>query len=76
MNAFSNLENELQNVKNLIHRAFAEVPYPGDANLRNSSEGQEPFLLEQEFQGKDDWRTLSAEFIDQSPDGFASAVRT
>lgn len=57
-----------------IHLAFAKVEYPGDTNLRNSNEGEEPFLLEKEFQGKDDWRALSAKFIDQAPDGFASAL--
>jgi hypothetical protein len=70
----SNQETELQELKQRIHSAFAEVPYPGDTNLRDSNEGQEPFLLEQEFQGKHDWRTLSAELIDQAPDGFASAL--
>ena len=74
MKNLSNQETELQALKQLIHSAFAEVPYPGDSNLRNSSEGQEPFLLEQEFQGKDDWRTLSPDFIDQSPDGFSTAL--
>ena len=70
----STQETEPQDVNTLIYSAFAEVPYPGDSNLRNSSEGQEPFLLEQEFQGKHDWRTLSVDFIDQAPDGFATAL--
>jgi hypothetical protein len=70
----STQEIKPQDVKNLIHSSFAEVPYPGDSNLRNSSEGQEPFLLEQEFQGKDDWSVLSPDFIDQAPDGFATAL--
>jgi hypothetical protein len=45
----SNPEFELQDVKDLIHSAFAGVAYPGDSHLRNSSGGDEPFLLEQEF---------------------------
>jgi hypothetical protein len=70
----SNSQTEIQDTKQRIHRAFAEVPYPGDSNLRGSSEGDEPFLLEQEFQGKHDWTALSPDFIDQAPDGFASAL--
>jgi hypothetical protein len=61
----SNSETEMQSAKQRIQSAFAEVPFPGDSNLRNSSEGQESFLLEQEFQGKDDWSVVSPGFIDQ-----------
>ncbi len=57
-----------------IAAAFAGVPYPGDHCLRNNSEGDEPFLLEQEFKGKSDWRTLDAKFLDLAPDGYASAL--
>ncbi|MFC1997766.1 DUF6714 family protein [Chloroflexota bacterium] len=64
-------KNEL---RKLIEHTFAEVPYPGDNNLRNSNEGVEPFLLEEEFKGKDDWKSLSPNFIDQAPDGFSSAL--
>ena len=61
-------------LKRQIETAFAEVAYPGDANLRNSDEGTEPFLLETEFMGKRDWASLPAAFLDQAPDGFASAL--
>ena len=57
-----------------IQSAFAGAEYPGDSNLRNSNEGDEPFLLEAEFKGKDDWAKLPAAFIDLAPDGFASAL--
>lgn len=57
-----------------IRSAFAAVEYPGDSNLRNSNEGDEPYLLEAEFMGKDDWAKLPAEFIDLAPDGFATAL--
>lgn len=57
-----------------IQSAFAGVEYPGDSNLRNSNEGDEPYLLEKEFKGKDDWRALPVEFIDLAPDGFATAL--
>ena len=39
----------------------------------NSREGTEPGLLEEEFKGKTDWRTLDPSFIDQAPDGFGTA---
>lgn len=63
-----------ESLKMRIREAFAEVRYPGDARLRGSDEGEEPFLLEQEFKGKDDWRNLGADFLDQAPDGFSSAL--
>jgi len=50
------------------------VEYPGDWCLRGSNEGDEPYLLEQEFEGKTDWSTLAPAFLDQAPDGFASAL--
>lgn len=61
-------------LREFIDLAFANVSYPGDSNLRNSDEGVEPFLLEDEFAGKDDWRLLSSDFIDRAPDGFGSAL--
>lgn len=57
-----------------ILSAFNSNEYPGDSNLRRSNEGEEPFLLEDEFKGKTDWRTLEGEFLDLAPDGFASAL--
>ena len=65
---------DMKELKNLIQSSFSKVAYPGNSNLRNSNEGVEPFLLEQEFKGKEDWTILSPEFIDQAPDGFASAL--
>jgi len=57
-----------------IASAFAAVEYPGDWCLRGSNEGDEPFLLEKEFKGKTDWRTLDPAFLDRAPDGYASAL--
>ena len=57
-----------------IAQAFATVEYPGDWCLRASNEGDEPYLLEQEFKGKTDWQTLDPAFLDQAPGGFASAL--
>lgn len=44
---------DLASIKTSIRDAFAAVAYPGDWCLINSREGTEPFLLEQEFKGKD-----------------------
>jgi hypothetical protein len=66
--------NKADTVKAQIVAAFAAVEYPGDWCVRGSNEGDEPYLLEQEFKGKTDWRTLDAEFIDQAPGGFGSAL--
>jgi len=57
-----------------ITSAFATLEYPGDESLTNSNHGDEPFLLEQEFKGKTDWRTLDPTFLDHAPGGFASAL--
>ena len=66
--------NQTEELKARIRNAFADVEYPGDWCLRGSDEGDEPFLVEQEFRGKDDWQSLDAAFIDQSPQGFGSAL--
>ncbi len=66
--------NEPEAVKSLIREAFGAGEYPGDWCLRGSNEGEEPYLLEKEFKGKTDWRTLEADFIDQAPDGYGSAL--
>jgi hypothetical protein len=57
-----------------IAAAFATVEYPGDWCLRGGNEGDEPYLVEQEFRGKTDWRTVDPAFLDQAPAGFASAL--
>jgi hypothetical protein len=57
-----------------IEQAFVDVPYPGDEFLTDSTYGEEPAALVEEFRGRDDWRALDAEFLDQAPDGWASAL--
>lgn len=57
-----------------IETAFAEVVYPGDNNLTDSTYGEEPAALVEEFSGKADWRALDAAFLDQAPDGWCSAL--
>lgn len=66
--------SDLAGIRTQIHKAFAGVVYPGDWCLVDSREGTEPALLEEEFKGKSDWRALDAAFMDQAPDGFASAL--
>jgi len=61
-------------VKIKIERAFSDLRYPGDWCLVGSKEGSEPDLVERDFKGKTDWRTLEAKFIDGAPDGLASAL--
>src|SRR5689334_6315121 len=66
--------SDLAKLKAQITSAFARGEYPGDWCLINSREGFEPALLEQEFKGRSDWRTLDASFIDQAPDGYGTAL--
>lgn len=63
-----------EQVKQSLVAAFANSQYPGDWCLVESFEGHEPALLVAEFRGKTDWRTLDADFLDQAPDGFGSAL--
>lgn len=57
-----------------IPTAFAKVVYPGDDNLTDSTYGEEPEALVEDFRGKTDWRALDAAFLDQAPDGWGSAL--
>jgi hypothetical protein len=63
-----------EEIKAKIRDAFKDGVYPGDEHLRESSEGDEPFLVEKEFKGKSDWTVLEANFIDQAPQNFGSAL--
>ncbi len=54
--------------------AFADVPAPPARCLSNSREGEEPWLLEQEFRDKTEWRSLDPAFLDQAPDGYGTAL--
>ncbi len=66
--------NDLESIKSQIEKAFAAVEFPGDWNLVNSREGDEPYLLEEEFKGRDNWHILNSAFIDRAPDGYGSAL--
>jgi hypothetical protein len=63
-----------QELKALIAKAFAANKYPGDWCLKGSTEGCEPYQVEQEFKGKKDWQALDSKFLDQAPGGLASAL--
>lgn len=57
-----------------IGHAFAHVTHPGDADLTDSTYGEEPEALVEDFRGRSDWRVLDAEFLDQAPDGWGTAL--
>lgn len=63
---------DIELLKADIVRAFASVERP--FALRGSNEGDEPYLLDEDFKDKQDWRTLDPDFLDQAPAGFASAL--
>ena len=65
---------DINEIITMIKEAFSGTEYPGDWCLKGSTEGDEPYLLENEFKGKDDWTILDAEFLEQAPDGFGSAL--
>lgn len=65
---------DLAAVKAQINAAFSQGAYPGDWCLTDSREGTEPRLLEEEFKGKADWRTLDPSFLDRAPNGFGTAL--
>jgi hypothetical protein len=55
-----------------IRAAFTTACYPGDANLRGSDMGCEPYEIEAVYKGRDDWRELDAAFVDRAGLGFLS----
>ena len=57
-----------------IEAAFADVEPPPHWCLANSVEGVEPAALTREFAEVPDWRGLTPEFMDATPDGFGSAL--
>jgi hypothetical protein len=67
-------DQDREAIKDLVRRAFATVERPGNWALVGSTEGFEPDRVAQEFQDKDDWRTMDAAFLDQSPGGLSSAL--
>lgn len=64
----------MQELIDQIEQAFAGVEYPGDNDLTDSTYGEEPAALVDEFAGKTDRHQLDAAFLDQAPDGWGSAL--
>ena len=54
-----------EGVAQLVVSAFENNPYPGDAFLLGSCQGCEPFDEVLPFQGKANWKELSAQFLDE-----------
>ena len=65
---------ERERIKEQIRRAFASAQRPPNGALHGSIEGDEPLLIEEDFRDQHDWRGLDADFLDQAPKGFASAL--
>lgn len=57
-----------------IEQAFADVPYPGDDDLTDSSYGDEPEALRRSFSGRTDWRASDAAFLNRALDGRGGAL--
>ena len=66
--------DSIAELEDQIVAAFASVPAPPVWCLSGSREGEEPVLLESEFRDARDWRSLTPEFLDRAPGGFASAL--
>ena len=56
---------QVDQVVDVVERAFGDNEYPGDAWLQGSREGEEPFKECGAFVGQTDWRALAPEFLDQ-----------
>ena len=57
-----------------IEQAFADVEYPGDDDLTDSTYGEEPAALVKDFSGKTDRRELDVAFLNQAPHGWGTAL--
>src|SRR5258708_4928481 len=56
--------NDKNSLIEKIRSTFGDNEYPGDPFLQGSFEGSEPFDEVGAFQGKTDWKSLEAEFLD------------
>jgi hypothetical protein len=57
-----------------IEQAFADVRYPGDKDLTDSTYGEEPAALVEDFTGKTIWQDIDVAFLNQAPSGWGSAL--
>ena len=60
-------------IANII-TAFEDGIYPGNDDLTNSTYGEEPAALVEEYREKADWQILNSNFLDQAPNGWGSAL--
>jgi hypothetical protein len=66
---------EVQVLKHHICEAFADVLYPGDGYLvAHANDGDVYTWTKEAFSGQDDWRTLDPTFLDESFNGWGSAL--
>jgi Family of unknown function (DUF6714) len=68
------LQNPMEELIGKVERAFADVEYPGDDDLTNSTYGEEPAALIWEFRGKIDRTQLDAYFLNYAPNGWGSGT--
>lgn len=54
-----------------IREGFANVGYPGDDFLQGSFDGCEPYEVVSPFKGKNDWKSVGAEFLDAHYDALS-----
>jgi hypothetical protein len=64
----------LDELKAQIHAAFAHVETPPHWCLSAGKEGEEPLAVDRDFKEKVPWDSLSAEFLDQAPEGWGTAL--
>lgn len=57
-----------------VEEAFSDTVYPGDENLTDSTYGEEPEALVNDFREKKDWKSLTPDFLNQAPEGWGSAL--
>ena len=64
----------LDELKAKLKTAFTDVEPPPHWCITSSTEGEEPALLQQEFAEILHWNSLSPAFLNQTPDGYGSAL--
>lgn len=57
-----------------IEQAFADVRYPGDNELTDSTHAEESAALVEDFTGRTIWQDVDVGFLNQAPDGWGSAL--
>lgn len=66
--------DSLEQLRQKIRFAFKGVGFPGQDNLSRGHYGNEPALTSAAFRNATDWAVLSAEDIDDAPEGYATAL--